>query len=305
MARGFGPILGLASTDDIVTSNAIAVFPPSTQRSWFIRHYVSGVVGGRLFDHSEDGNTNNYLYALGANFGFNQLFIDPTHSAVQTAVFRWPLPILNNWSKLGISYDNSLGTNLPIVWQDGVQVVVSETNTPDPGYTAVASPAPFHIGNKNTPTSNWGGIISEMSVWDTILTSGEFASLNSGASPLSIQSSLLQSSWKLTGLVSPEIDLSGKGHSAFVTGTAFQLDPPIEAVGSAGSVGSAAAVYGTILITMEGVGEAQGGTAANAFGTSDFLNISEPIPYGKTSQVGVWRYRFGKNYRIYATPPEG
>lgn len=71
------------------------------------------------------------------------------------------------------------------------------------------------------------GNIADCGLWNVTLTAAEIAALNRGARPLQIRPSALVGYWPLTGLQSPEPDLSGNKNNGTLTGTTPAFGPPI------------------------------------------------------------------------------
>lgn len=216
-SRGFGPTLGIGSTD-IITTGLIA--GNSGHRSWFAKININGVGGngfGRVWDQSANSNINEFCYQDGTLLYFSQLFSSNSLTA------SIAMPATNVWKSLGVSYDNTSIVTWPIFYIDGATPTVTTNSVP--AGIAVTSNDQLYIGNRLAADRNWDGMISGFAVWDTILSSGEFAALSAGASPSTIQSASLQGYWPLNGSGSIEPDLSGQGRDATVTGTLSQLGP--------------------------------------------------------------------------------
>lgn len=145
----------------------------------------------------------------------------------------------NATSKFGFYVGNSAGmfdVN-PIgsalvngTWYAGMFVGVSATSRT--GYingagTTVTTNFPIGTSQTNTwlfsfesGTDNAGAFLAEVAIWNVALTAGEAAAHATGVNACRIRPNALVGYWPLYGLVLPEPDLSGNGHSfAQVSGT--------------------------------------------------------------------------------------
>lgn len=76
----------------------------------------------------------------------------------------------------------------------------------------------------------WSGILADGALWNVVLGAAEILALSKGARPTSIRPPTALLFWNpLTGLQSPEPDLSGNLHSGTLTGTVPAFGPPIMA----------------------------------------------------------------------------
>lgn len=104
-------------------------------------------------------------------------------------------------------------------------------NTSIPNFSS-ATPATIssgtYIGNDTADTAPVGTTMADVAVFETNLTALQVAGLVNGARPNSLGlGSALKAWWPLTGLQSPEPDLSGNANNGTVTGAAPAFGPPI------------------------------------------------------------------------------
>jgi hypothetical protein len=211
MARGFGATRGVGTTDTILS--AFNTMP--SVLSVYIAVYRNGEGGsntGRMFDAG-----NKLCLRSNNSSAANTYAIDVNSNAT---TWRWTRPAASEWSSIGFSMDRTSNSNSPIVYQNGSSVSLTLTGAID--YTT-GTATNWAVGNRNSDKArNWDGDLAEFAVWDLILTSGEFASLASGASPKSIQAAnLVEYIPMLTG-VSPTSCVVA---NPTVTGTASQTHP--------------------------------------------------------------------------------
>ena len=62
--------------------------------------------------------------------------------------------------------------------------------------------------------------ISDVAIWNTVLSSGQISTLAAGVRPGYVQVANLVGWWQLNGALSPEPDYSGNGNNGTLTGTA-------------------------------------------------------------------------------------
>lgn len=162
---GFNTTYGTGTTDRIDTS----LTADSQKRSWFARVYLSSYVNSRIFD------IGNNASAIGGN-NLASVLVSCAYSGGQTPLYGYnPAPPLNTWVDLLITWDRS-GTNLPIVYTDGVEQGLTNTGTLPSG-TYTIQTTPLIIGNRADNARCLPGMVECAYVWDRILSPAEAVAL--------------------------------------------------------------------------------------------------------------------------------
>lgn len=129
----------------------------------------------------------------------------------------------SNWHHLAMSWQQNV---LFAIYTDGALTasrvaanVVIDTFT-STGFAALG----VYGGG---PSEYVSGVIADAAVWTAALTAGEIAGLARGARPFQIRRGSLVSYYPLTGIQSPEPDLSGLANNGTVVGTINAFGPPV------------------------------------------------------------------------------
>lgn len=161
---GFNTTYGTGTTDRIDTS----LTADSEKRSWFARVYVSSWASSRIFD------IGNNACAIGG--GGTSLIVSCVYSGGQTTLYTpSTAPPTNAWFDLLITWDRS-GTNIPIVYTDGVEVSISNGGTLPSG-TYTTQTTALLIGNRLDNVRSLPGMVECAYVWDRILSPAEAVAL--------------------------------------------------------------------------------------------------------------------------------
>lgn len=172
-ARGFGPVVGAASTDKIVS----ALNSHATQRSYAFWANLHGGgssgFGGHIF------NKNNVEIF---NYGSGTPEFTYARKWTGSAISYWYVtpPALDTWHHYVVTYDSSNVVNDPIFYVDGVSVTPTQGGTFPSGSPATNTDG-YTIGNSTAGGDDWNGMISQFAVWNRILTPTEAANLGKGA----------------------------------------------------------------------------------------------------------------------------
>ena len=167
MARGFGTVLGSASTDRIVTT----VTANYTTTSFSLRFYrgsgSGGAAAGRLWD--KEYNHGIYWWTVDSKIHF--------YVNWSTTIGDWSvsLPSAGAWHHLLLTYSTSSTANDPVIYIDGVSVTVTEVSAPS-GTPPSTSDA-IYVGNNGGYARVFDGSLAEFAVWNAILTAGNATSL--------------------------------------------------------------------------------------------------------------------------------
>ena len=82
----------------------------------------------------------------------------------------------NTWQNVMVTFENYQTTNPPIIYIDGASASFSHYNGTFAGsYYGIATNADCFIGNNYTANRSWSGSISDVAVWDSVLSSDEAA----------------------------------------------------------------------------------------------------------------------------------
>jgi prophage tail gpP-like protein len=124
------------------------------------------------------------------------------------------------WVHLGLTWNATT-----YAYQFFTNGVLDGSGTASP-FTIAAATNYFIGSNGPSPDYVYGGDMSDLAVWDTILPSAKFASLaaKTRANQIGLNANLI-GYWPMLGL-SPEPDKSGFGNDAVLSGTTISTDPP-------------------------------------------------------------------------------
>lgn len=91
----------------------------------------------------------------------------------------WTFPIATGvWQHIAIVYNNSVSTNDPVVYVNGVSVTVTDGATqPGSEVDTADAAANLIIGNKSDGTETWDGAISDVRMLTTVRTAVQIKSL--------------------------------------------------------------------------------------------------------------------------------
>ena len=216
MARGFGTVLGSASTDRIVTT-VTATNVATSYSLWLNRGSgAGGAAAGRLWD--KDGELGIYWWTNNNRIHFFRTW--------SSAVGEWniALPSTGVWHHLLVTYNGGSVDNDPIFYLDGSAVAATENGTPSG--TIVTNSNPLYLGNayySGAYSRVFDGSLAEFAIWNSILTAANARSLIDGVLPTAIESPVCY--FPIPGDSNPEPDSSGNGYTGTVTGTLKTTHP--------------------------------------------------------------------------------
>lgn len=151
------------------------------------------------------------LYASN-QWGRSQDPYSSTPSTISTGAWHNIVFLASSSAGTVLGYiDGSVGTN------PGGPTIVSKTDTYSFGY------------DPNNAGRILNGSLADIAFWNVDLTAAEATALANGARPSQIRPKSLAGWWPLTGLQSPEPDLSGSKNNGTVTGTTPAFGPPLMA----------------------------------------------------------------------------
>lgn len=209
-ARGFGTTSGTAATD-VVTSGSIA---STTLRSYWMRVTLNTVASSdRLLKHNSTALSEIVLDVATDRYRFSALW--------SGGLASWRTPAATGSHTLAITYDGGSSANAPIMYVDGASLTVT-LGTAASG-TLTSGSGAITIGNSELGDRVCDCIISELAVYDVILSGANVTSLHNGARPDGIGTAPTHY-WKLCGADSPELADVG-GSSGTVTGALRQPHP--------------------------------------------------------------------------------
>lgn len=223
MSRGFGVTYGVATSDVVNMENRST----PTQATYFCWVYPNTfpAYAERIYDNGVVTlNTLIFYNSTSVKMSFGSAF------STTNGTFEWPLPTVNAWTPLFLSYDTSSTANVPVVIQNGIAQTVT-TITPPVG-TGDANTGVNQIGNRNAGQGGanraWDGLLAHFAQWNTILTPHDAHLLSNGVNPLLVRPEHLVYHFPLNGYTSPEINLAGGRFSTTTTGTkAGTLEAPV------------------------------------------------------------------------------
>jgi hypothetical protein len=226
-SRGFGSTAGSASTDKIQTGFSTVT---AAQRSYSVWIWIDTTLcaggGGSGYGRIFDSGDNDYLYC--STSGPQGLVYKKLTSGTAG---EWSLntgvPSAGAWHNWVVTLDASSTSNSPLMYLDGTSISVYTTTAPTGTYTTTA--ANYYVGNRSDGTRNFDGRISDIAIWNSILTANDARALGQGASPLRIQPANLAFYDPMCGGGSGEADWGPSHVSNTLTGTAAQGGPPTEA----------------------------------------------------------------------------
>ena len=135
---------------------------------------------------------------------------------------------IDKWHHFAITYDSDSASNDPIIYIDGVSVAITEiSGAPSSDYTSDAS-GTLLIGNNAATTRTYDGKISEIALWDTILSANQVKTLYNSKEPFDARNvalSNLQGYWRMGdglegGSGTTIYDMSGEGNDGTMTNMA-------------------------------------------------------------------------------------
>jgi len=147
-------------------------------------------------------------------------------------IFSNPIDSLNvwldgTWHHIAMTWN---GTNC-VIYADGEQVA---TDTMHGAFTSYSNAVNVLLGTDAKPEFFFNGSLAEVGIWNVVLTINELRALAGGvlvpfggALPYRVRPSALLAYLPLWGFASPEIDLSGNGHTGTLTGTSAANHAPV------------------------------------------------------------------------------
>lgn len=180
MALGFGSTYGSGTTDKLAT--ALTSQPlPASYAFWAFRHGTGGGGFGRIFEKAYSGTTVEI--AINYNGGNIQIQRGRTSSP---GSFTFAAPSADAWHHIVVTIDASWNV---AAYVDGSSVTVTAGTAGVGGN--LSSSNVYNLGNRTDGTRNWDGMLSEFSIWNSVIGAAEIAELSSYISALSVLPSSL------------------------------------------------------------------------------------------------------------------
>lgn len=223
MSRGFGSTYGTTSTDNIAPANLAW---PATKYSIAAWVYVTSgstvAVSTRLFDFNNGSCLIPYIPNT-TTLSFQQNWSTTNGSWKVTAELR------GAWHHIGVTYDGSSTSNVPVFYLDGTKPAITTNTTPVGTY--VGGTQAFIIGNNASAAGIrvWDGMIAFFGMWNNvILSDGEMLSLAAGCNPLLVSPQYLLTYLPLDGTSKPEFDLVRTWPNSITGALLGKSDPPVQ-----------------------------------------------------------------------------
>lgn len=131
--------------------------------------------GVRLFHKGVTGVHANRYYQHGEHDGGHMYFAGDWSSAQGAWRISAGVPAAGVVQHIVSTYDGRLTTNDPVVYQNGINMPLTEVVTPSG--TRGSDTAVLYIGNANSGNSSWKGVIFYTRMWNRILTHNEVRQL--------------------------------------------------------------------------------------------------------------------------------
>ena len=164
--------IGGAGTWNLIIGAGAGSTKQMTFSAWVYKTGDGGNNEGRILTFGDDdiflytNSVERVLFEVGAWSGTRGLWNSNT-----TGVFA-----LNSWTHIAVTYDVSSTTNDPLIYVNGVLDTLSETSTPVGTYGGIQT-AVSYIGNRNDGAYGFAGQLSDVAVWNSILTSEEIKAI--------------------------------------------------------------------------------------------------------------------------------
>ncbi len=196
-------------TDSVLFSCAAVIFVTSSGDSTTPRildDQASGVSGFRFIAANPDSGFQRMQFAWEWDTGGGE----------------WATPnggiLSGNQYRVAVSYDGNLDTNAPTMFVDGVKETVSEPSSPSGTRQALSST--MRIGNRGNQDRSFDGEISELAIWNRLLSDAEGIAVTNGFSPLFFPEGLVF----YAPLIRETLDYAG-GVTLTLTGTTVATHP--------------------------------------------------------------------------------
>jgi hypothetical protein len=218
-ARGFGPTMGVGTTDLVATNYTTAYTSSSSISFWAWVNGTGGSGLGRIISRGAISTSDS----IGVNSSTSAMLARYIWSGT-SGQFSWAV-VANQWNHILIVYNGSVTTNVPKVYVNGVLLTVTTVVTPVGTYTPQA--AAFDIGSDATGARYFDGKIAEVAYWsNSILAQAEATALFRGVSPLQIRPANLQFYAPIFGN-GAETQWGLTASTQTITGTTFKTHPPV------------------------------------------------------------------------------
>jgi Concanavalin A-like lectin/glucanases superfamily len=212
LARSFN-----GTSDFIDVGNSSALNPASITVSCWVYWKGTYDTNGEQWFVGRDDNTLGRVFALGLSGGNPPLVVQVNGAFTVGNVGSLTI---NTWEQITFTGSSAAGYE---VWLNGTGGGASP-----PGTSMATSTGDVTIGERTYNTNHGfvNGDITEIAIWNTVLTPTQISNLASGQRANTIGANAnLVGYWPILGQ-SPEPDESGNGNNGVLTGTTIVAGPP-------------------------------------------------------------------------------
>jgi len=226
--------LSFNGTTGVVTGPTFTIPRQVTVTAWISPNTMGEGNGGVIWRHSPNGGVRYQLFFNGTAASNKLEWL----ANFSTTAGIWEMTSgfspLSGWKGLALTYDSSSTANNPTLYT--LIGSTLSTLTVGSGLTKVQTPAgsltldsqPSFVGNNETGFNTWDGLIGQVAVWTSLLSSDQIASILFRG-PLSVPGAFLY--WPMWGSDASARDYSGNGQNGTVTGAVLATLPPVVAIG--------------------------------------------------------------------------
>jgi hypothetical protein len=170
--------IGSESSSFDGVDDVVSMATPSASKITIVA-WINASGSGNSF-YSRIADLPGYIFFLGTNTSnTNDNFTMKFGSNRSTTQGVWntnPHTIAyNKWSHITVVYDSSSTANSPAFYIDGR--LVSTTLQVGPVGTQISNNGTGYIGNRSALDRSWQGLIDDLAIWDTALTSAEIQAI--------------------------------------------------------------------------------------------------------------------------------
>ena len=184
-----------SSVDDLNLSGGITVF------MWaYIRGAGEGSFG-RFISKDQNNSTGRWNFAINNGTATNSIFFQKDYDGITDLSVQSDdnFYSTNEWQSVSFTWDGSLTATNVHIYRNGVEATYFEQQdgTGSPVSDGVRS---LCIGNGSGGTGTFNGFISEVAIWNTVLSAEEIKLLHAArvkGLPLTIQKSSLKGYWPM------------------------------------------------------------------------------------------------------------
>ena len=165
-----GVNIGAAGTWNAIIGSAAASTKKMTFSAWIYKVGDGGGNYGRILEFG-DGDVRFYTNNV------ESIYFDVTAWSGANAQWHATSPFsLTTWTHVAVTYDATSTNNNPIIYVNGIAKTVTEDTAPAGTYGAIATNA-CYIGNRSDAARGFNGQISDVAVWNSILSPEEIKAI--------------------------------------------------------------------------------------------------------------------------------